>query len=138
VGRNAAIKHYDTTPAGQPLELFNSEHSRRPAIVELLRSPWIVRASELRRRDGGCATKRVDEPVTVEWDARRQCPVSFARAHKRYVVDAIIQVWATERRWWNPRRHVSRRFFRVLSRGGVYDLAFDRAHGGWLLTGIQD
>jgi hypothetical protein len=138
VGRNGAIKRYDATPAGQPLELFDSVHSRRPVIVELLRSPWIVRASELARRDGGGATKRVEEPLTVEWDAHRQCPISFVRANRRYVVDAVVQVWASERRWWDPRRHVSRRFFRVLARGGVYDLAFDRAHGGWSLTGIQD
>jgi hypothetical protein len=80
----------------------------------------------------------VEESVSVEWDAHRQCPLSFTRSDRRYIVDAVIQVWATERRWWDPRRHVSRRFFRVLSQGGVYDLAFDRARGGWLLTGIQD
>jgi len=74
----------------------------------------------------------------VEWDAERQCPTAFTRDHKRYRVDAIIQVWATDRAWWDPRRRVSRRFVRVLSRGGIYDLAFDRQNGVWLLTGIQD
>jgi len=138
VGRNTAIKRYDTTPAGQPMELFETKRSRLPIVVELLRSPWIVRASDLTRKDGSSAAKRTDQPVTVEWNHERQCPQAFVRDHKRYRIDAIIQVWATEKSWWDPRRRVSRRFFRVLSRGGVYDLAFDRATGEWSLVGIQD
>ncbi len=142
MGRNTAIKRYDATPAGQPMELFSSKHARLPVIVELLASPWIMRASDLARKDGACATRRAEESVTVEWDAQRQCPVAFLRdvrgVSKRYRVDAVIQVWATERSWWDPRQHVSRRFFRVLARGGVYDLAFDRSGASWLLTGIQD
>jgi len=138
VGRNAAIKRYDTTPAGQPLELFETKRSRLPVIIELLKSPWIVRASELARKDGALAAKRSDQPIEVEWDGDRQCPRSFVRGTTRYRVDAIVQVWATEKRWWDHRRRVSRRFYRVLARGGVYDLAFDRANGIWLLVGIQD
>lgn len=138
MGRNTAIKNYDATPAGQPMELFGSRHSKTPAILELLKSPWIVRASELSHKDGASAAKRTDEPVEVEWNAERQCPTAFIRGQKRYRVDAIIQVWATDRAWWDPRRHVSRRFVRVLSRGGIYDLAFNRESGTWLLTGIQD
>jgi hypothetical protein len=120
------------------MELFETKRSRLPVIVELLNSPWIMRASDLAKRDGADATKRLDEVVEVEWDPTRQCPSAFTRSHKRYRVDAIIQVWATEKSWWDPRRRVSRRFFRVLSRGGIYDLAFDRAGGAWMLTGIQD
>lgn len=120
------------------MELFPSKRSRLPVIIELLNSPWIVRASDLVRRDGALATKRIEEQVTIEWDPVRQCPASFTRGQKCYHVDAIIQVWATEKSWWDPRRRVSRRFYRVLSRGGIYDLAFDRAAGSWTLTGIQD
>jgi len=138
VGRNSAIKRYESTPAGQPMELFETKHSRLPVILELLKSPWIVRASELTRKDGAFAARRANEPVAVEWDARRQCPSAFTRDSKRYRVDAIIQVWATEKSWWDPRKRIARRFFRVLSRGGIYDLAFDRAEGVWLLIGIQD
>lgn len=138
MGRNSTIKRYDATPAGQPMELFDSAHSRLPVILELLRSPWIVRASELTRREGTYTAKRAEEPVEVVWDAERQCPTAFIREHKRYRVDAVVQVWATERAWWDPRRRISRRFFRVLSRGGIYDLAFDRAAGVWMLVGIQD
>ena len=138
MGRNAAIKRYNATPVGQPLELFETKRSRLPVLVELLKSPWIVRASDLTRKDGVLAAKRPDQPVEVEWNSDRQCPGAFVRGTTRYQIDAIVQVWATEKRWWDPRRQVSRRFFRVIARGGVYDLAFDRTHGAWLLVGIQD
>jgi hypothetical protein len=138
VGRNSAIKRYDATPAGQPLELLDTRRSRLPVILELPKSPWIVRASELVSRDGVFAAKCADESIEVVWDPERQCPVEFSRDNKHYRVDAVVQVWATERAWWDRRRRVSRRFFRVLARGGVYDLAFDRASGSWLLVGIQD
>lgn len=138
MGRNTAIKRYKTNPAGQPMELFETRRSRLPVIVELLRSPWIVRASELTHKDGAFAARRINEPVIVVWDASRQCPSSFLRSGKRYSVDAIIQVWATERSWWNPHKRVTRRFYRVLSRGGIYDLAFDRSDDSWVLIGIQD
>jgi len=120
------------------MELFGAKRSNLPVIIELLKSPWIVRASEIPRKDGAFVARRINEPVVVEWDARRQCPSSFLRGTKRYRVDAVIQVWATEKSWWDPRRHIARRFFRVLSRGGIYDLAFDRTDGVWLLVGIQD
>ncbi len=138
MGRNAAIKHYDMTPEGQPVELFESAHGRLPVIIELLKSPWIVRASDLVRRDGALAAKRADEVVEVAWDAVRQCPSSFTREGRTYRIDALVQVWAAERAWWDPRRRVSRRFWRVLARGGVYDLAYDRDRDEWLLVGIQD
>lgn len=138
MGRNAAIKRFDAKSAGQPLELFESKRSRLPVVVELLASPWIVRASELSRRDGSCAAKRAQESVTVVWDAVRQYPSAFTRAGRTYRIDAIVQVWASERAWWDPRRTVSRRFWRVLARGGVYDLAYDRRADEWILTGIQD
>jgi hypothetical protein len=137
MGRNAAIKRYEATPEGQPMELFGSKHSRLPVVIELLRSPWIVRASELVGRDGN-ATKHAEEPVSVVWDADRQCPVSFTRGEKVWRIDGIIQVWAMERSWWDTRQRLSRRFYRVLARGGVYDLAYDRSTRTWLLTGVQD
>ncbi len=120
------------------MELFETKRSRLPVIIELLKSPWIVRARDLSRAEGALSAKRTDEPVEVDWDRERQCPSAFVRGRTRYHVDAIIQVWATDKSWWDPRRRVSRRFFRVLARGGVYDLAFDRASGAWLLVGIQD
>lgn len=142
MGRNAAIKRYNATPEGQPLELFGEQHAKLPIVLELLRSPWIVRASELVRRDGTCAAKHAEEPVEVIWDAERQCPVAFERREgervKRYRIDGVVQVWASERSWWDPRRHISRRFWRVIARGGVYDLAYDRIEGSWRLSGIQD
>lgn len=138
MGRNTLIKNYDATPAGQPLELLETRQARLPIIIELLKSPWIVRASELVRRDGASATKRAEEGVKVGWSAERQCPSHFERDRVRYRIDAIVQVWATDRAWWDPRRRVARRYWRVLARGGVYDLAYDRESDTWLLVGIQD
>ena len=138
MGRNAAIKRYSTSPEGQPAELFETKRARLPVVLELLASPWIVRASDLARGDGSCAAKRAEELVEVVWDAERQYPSSFSRSGRVYRIDAIVQIWAAERAWWDPRKRVSRRFWRVLSRGGVYDLAYDRKQGTWLLIGIQD
>lgn len=138
MGRNSAIKHFDATPQGQPLELYESKHSRLPIVAELLASPWIVRASDLVRADGTSAAKSTAEEVEVEWDARQTRPASFVRSRRRYPVDVVLQVWATEKCWWDPRRQVSRRYWRVLSGSGVYDLAFDRTTNAWYLTGIQD
>ena len=138
MGRNASIKRFSAASAGQPLELFETKRSRLPVIVELLASPWIVRASELVRRDGSCAAKHAEETVDVAWDAARQYPAAFTRGGRTYHIDAIVQIWAAERAWWDPRRQVSRRFWRVLARGGVYDLAYDRTRDAWLLIGIQD
>ena len=138
VGRNSAIKRFSASSDGQPLELFGGKRSRMPVIVELLASPWIVRASDLTRKDGSGAAKHAEEPVDVVWDARRLYPTSFTREGRDYRIDAIVQVWATERAWWDPRKRVSRRFWRVLARGGVYDLAYDRGSASWLLVGIQD
>ena len=138
MGRNAAIKRYDATPAGQPLELLDERHARLPVMIELLKSPWLVRAADLIAHDGASATKRKDEAVTVSWDAERQYPTAFVRERSRYRIDAVVQVWATDRAWWDPRRRVSRRYWRVLARGGIYDLAYDRDTGEWTLVGIQD
>ncbi|NTU70313.1 MAG: hypothetical protein HGB10_00590 [Coriobacteriia bacterium] len=107
-------------------------------VIELMASPWIVRASELSRKGGSCAAKQTDEAVDVIWDAAHQLPASFSRAGRVYRIDAVVQIWASERAWWDPRKRVSRRFWRVLSRGGVYDLAYDRVRDTWLLIGIQD
>jgi hypothetical protein len=57
---------------------------------------------------------------------------------RRYPVDAVIQSWAVERAWWDPRKRLSRRCYRVLARGGLYDLAYDRIADRWLITGVVD
>ena len=138
MGRNADIKRFSATSVGQPMELFDTRRGRLPVVMELLASPWIVRASDLMRTDGSCAAKHAEEVVEVVWDASQQYPASFSRSGRIYRIDAIVQVWAAERAWWDPRRCVSQRFWRVLARGGVYDLAYDRALSTWRLIGIQD
>lgn len=138
MGRNSAIKHFDATPEGQPMEFYDSQRGRQPIVRELLRSPWIMRASDLLCREDTWSTKRIERPVEVVWDADRQRPVAFLREERTWRIDAVIQTWTVERSWWNFRRHVSRHVWRVVARGGVYDLAFDRVRNAWFLLGIQD
>jgi hypothetical protein len=76
--------------------------------------------------------------VEVVWDGERRAPLAFTLTGRRYPVDAVVQRWTVERGWWDPAVRVSRRCFRVLARGGVYDLAYDRLARRWLLVGIVD
>lgn len=139
MGRNSAIKGFDPgKDTGQPLDLFSGRDARRPVIVELLRSPWIVRGSQVASGSSGHGGKRRDQEVEVVWDGARRAPSSFRIKEKRYSVDALVQTWAIERAWWDPRARLSRRCFRVLARGGLYDLAYDRLTGRWLLVGVVD
>jgi len=138
MGRNSAIKHFDTTPDGQPMELADSSHGRQPIVRELLRSPWLVRASDLLTKDETWSAKRVAQSVEVIWDAAQQRPTAFVRDGRTWKIDAVIQSWSVERSWWDPRRRVSRHMWRVVARGGVYDLAFDRLELTWLLLGVHD
>lgn len=138
MGRNAAIKRYDPTPDGQPMDLFSEKEGRLPIVIELLKSPWIFRASELSRDEDAGLGKRREETVAVAWDGRRRCPAAFEWRNRTYRIEAVVQVWAVERTWWDPRRRVSRRIWRVLARGGTYDLAYDRLAGTWRLLGMAD
>lgn len=138
MGRNRAIKAFDPRKPGHTLDLFTETDTRLPVITELLKSPWIVRASELTQSGSGLAGKRREREVQVVWDAGRGAPRSFALEGRRYMVDAVIQTWAVERAWWDLRKRLSRRCYRVLTRGGLYDLAYDRLADAWLLTGVVD
>jgi hypothetical protein len=138
MGRNRAIRQYDPRATGESLDLFTASDTRTPVILELLRSPWIVRGSELGGGISGLAGKRRECVVEVVWDASRGVPRSFTADARRYPVDAVVQSWAIERAWWDPRKRLSRRCYRVLARGGLYDLAYDRIADRWLLTGVVD
>jgi hypothetical protein len=131
MGHNAAIRRFDAKKAGQPLDLFESA-SRLPVVMELLSSPWIRRGSQIE------GPRRVEVEVPVEWDPERARPCSFLWKEKRYVIDALVQQWAIDALWWDRPRARSRRCFRVIARGGVYDLAYDRIGGRWLLVGVVD
>jgi hypothetical protein len=109
-----------------------------PVVLELLRSPWIVRASELPGTPSGLGGKRREREVEVDWDGRKGAPAAFSLEGRRYRVDALVQSWSVERAWWDPRTRLSRRCFRVLARGGLYDLAYDRLKDAWLLVGLVD
>ncbi len=139
MGRNRAIKEFEPARrAGAPLDLFSGRDTRLPVIVELLRSPWIVRGSQVASDASGHGGKRRETEVAVVWDGARRAPVAFQMNGRRYCVDALVQTWALERAWWDPRARLSRRCFRVLARGGLYDLAYDCLTGRWLLVGIVD
>ncbi|MBA4371214.1 MAG: hypothetical protein C0418_06535, partial [Coriobacteriaceae bacterium] len=96
MGRNSAIKRYDTHPEGQPMQLFDAPRGRLPVVLELLRSPWIVRGSDLPARDAGAGARVVVETAAVSWDAERGCPAAFAWRGRRYPVDAVVQAWTIE------------------------------------------
>lgn len=139
MGRNRAIKTFDPHKPGQPLDLFTATDTRLPVIMELLKSPWIMRASELvQSGSSGLAGKQRECEVEVVWDGGRGAPRAFVAKGRRYTVDAVVQSWAIERAWWDPRRRLSRRCYRVLTRGGLYDLAYDRLAECWLLVGVVD
>lgn len=138
MGRNAAIKQYNSTPPGQPMDLFSAPQGRRPVVAEILKSPWVVRASELMRGGDAGIGKRRDEPIDVTWDEKLGRPGSFRWRDRTYLIDGVVQTWAVERSWWNPGVHVSRRCWRVISRGGTYDMAYERVSRTWVLLGVCD
>lgn len=138
MGRDRAIRAFDPRREGQPLDLFTSAGTRLPVILELLRSPWVMRASELSAMPSGLGGKRREREIAVVWDGEQKRPSSFVVDGVRYRVDALVFSWMVERAWWDPRRRVSRRCFRVLARGGLYDLAYDRVENAWFLVGVVD
>ena len=144
MGRNADIKRYPLHPEGQAIDLF-ARGTRSPIVAELLATPWITRASTLAGAEpdtpeaGDGSGKRVGREVKVRWDPEHHRPGWFEVAGKgRYVVEALIGHWVEDRFWWDPDIHVSRRCFRVLARGGVWDLAYDLISRTWSLVGIGD
>ncbi|MDZ4180147.1 MAG: hypothetical protein U1E29_13095 [Coriobacteriia bacterium] len=138
MGRNTAIKRYDATSGTVAADLFSSKDGRLPVVIELLRSPWIFTGADLRNgREAGLGKVR-EEIVAVAWDARRRCPAAFEWSARTYRIDAIVQVWAVERYWWDPRRRISTRVWRTLARGGTYDLAYDRIQRVWRLVAVGD
>lgn len=131
MGHNAAIRGFDPKKPGQPLDLFQAA-GRLPVVLELLSTPWVKRGSQI---DG---PTRVEVEVPVDWDGEHGRPLAFTWKNKRYVVDALVQQWAVDSTWWDRPRARSRRCFRVIARGGVYDLAYDRIGERWLLVGVVD
>ena len=138
MGRNAEIRGYEPHPEGQSMDLFETTRGRLPVVLELLKSPWVSRASELEQKGEATTCRQLEKPLDVVWDGERRSPSSFRLHGREYRVDALLQAWTVDRWWWVPDRRVSRRCFRVLARGGVYDLAFDRLAESWLLIGVVD
>ena len=93
VGRNAAIKALNATP-WVSRSSFRDQTLAASGFVELLKSPWIVRASDLARRDGVLAAKR---PTSRSRSSGTGTGVrrAFVRGTTP-PVDAVVQAWATE------------------------------------------
>lgn len=138
MGRNAAIKRYDPRIGISPANLFVSKEGRLPIIAELLRTPWIFVGSDLKVSCSAGIGKLRERIISVAWDDHCRCPSAFIWNDRTYRIDAIVQVWAIERYWWDPRRRVSRRIWRVLAGEGTYDLAYDRLERAWRLVAVQD
>ena len=138
MGRNSAIKNFAPSAEGHQLGLLEPRRDKEPLVRSLLSTPWVFVASRLQRNADTCATKRVKELVEVTLDPVSGRVVSFTRAGRSYKVDSVVQTWAIECRWWNPSERRSRRFWRVLARGGVWDLTYDRLQKVWHLVGVQD
>jgi hypothetical protein len=136
MGDNAVIKRFDARQTGQPIDLFDSATAHLPVVLELLGSPWIRRVSNMPAGSG--AGRRTEVPIAVDWDGEHARPDWFEYHGRRYVVDTVVQQWAVDTCWWDRRAAVSRRCFRVLARGGVWDLAYDRTSEKWLLVGVID
>lgn len=137
MGRNTAIKRFDPA-VGKTADMFSAKEGRLSVVVEMLRSPWLARGSDLVKGHDGTLGKRREDPVAVAWNGLTREPAAFEWHARDYPVEHVIQVWAIELFWWDPRRRVSRRCWRVLARGGTYDLAYDRLERRWLLLGEQD
>lgn len=131
VGDNTAIRGFDAKKSGQSLDIFESA-GRVPVVLELLSTPWLRRASD------ATVPPRVEVEVSVEWDGVNGRPSSFMRKGRRYEIDQVVQQWAIDSRWWDLERAVSRRCFRVIARGAVHELVYDRISGCWLLAGVGD
>lgn len=138
MGHNHAIKAFDPRTPGHTLDLFTSLDTRGPVLAELARSPWFVRAAELASPGSGLAGKRRERAIDVIWDEERGVPQAFLCDGRRYPVELVVQTWAVERAWWDPRRRVSRHYLRVLTGAGLYDLAYDHTSARWLLVGVVD
>ena len=136
VGRNEDIKRFDARSTGQSADLFDCPKGAVPVVTELLSTSWVGRASDL--PSGDSSGKRADIAVEVEWDGERGRPAAFRYKRARRAVDDVVMQWAVEHDWWDPTRSVSRRCFRVVAGGGVWDLAFDREHEKWFLIGVVD
>jgi hypothetical protein len=137
VGRNTAIKRFDPA-TGKTADMFSAKEGRLSVVVEMLKSPWIARGSDFVHEQDAALGKRRGEPVSVAWNALGRAPAAFEWHARDYPVEQVIQVWAIELYWWDLRRRVSRRCWRVLARGGTYDLAYDRLERRWLLLSEQD
>ncbi len=70
-------------------------------------------------------------PVAVTWDKRQQRPVAFVWRRRRYAVEQVLVTWVIDTGWWDESIRTSRRYFRVLSQGRQFELAFDRLSKRW-------
>lgn len=83
------------------------------------------------------------EPIEV-W-LRDGRPGRFVWRERLYVVHRVLEHWVATREWWrkaSEHEASEREFWRVEARNdhetGIYELRFDSATGGWLLSRVWD
>lgn len=143
------IHRYPPKPEGIAEPLWMTPEWKRSVLGHLVASPWLVRASEIKRYSGGGQSARVAyEPVKIlvrdnEAFVVRSAYSSSARSHrqrswsKRRVVE-VLDLWREIRSWWDNEDAVDRLIVKVLLSGGeVVDLAKYRPDG-WSLVGVTD
>jgi hypothetical protein len=137
--RVSEIHGYPLRPGGFEEPLFPTSASRRAVMEHLLKSPWLMRASEFEGRIGESAHSP-KEPVEIRGSGGQ---VELVRPHcregssRRRIIDALDH-WREIREWWDEDSHVDRLVFRVLLSGGaVVNLALERSRK-WFLVGVVD
>ena len=136
------IHGYPLKPEGFEEPLFATAASKRSVMDHFLGSPWLRRASELRRGTGEAA-HATREPIELR---RFNDKLEIIRPHapkrrclwKRRRVVKVLDSWREVKGWWDEDSTTDRTLFRVLLSGGaVIDVAKERSRG-WFLVGVVD
>ena len=79
-------------------------------------------------------SRRIDEPVTVHLQGH--LPQTFSWRGRQMVVQEVVDVWHEVGRWWEGEDE--KRFVRLLTSEGTYELYCHLASGLWYLHRILD
>lgn len=140
MGENKGIKNYNYHHAGENLELFATTNGKMSVAEAILKSQWVTTAADLGKSKIASASsgKFYDQEITVLYSEHLRRPLQFFWRRKFYKVDAVIGVWVLESCWWDAAKKQSRRYFRVLARGGTYDIYLDHLQEAWFLESVSD
>lgn len=79
-------------------------------------------------------SRQLDEPVTVHLQGH--LPRAFIWRGRQRVVREVVDVWHEMGRWWEGEEE--RRFVRLLTAEGAYELCYHPTCGQWYLHRILD